>query len=258
MGRESIRELEAYLRKLAPRFFAERMRGASDTDIAGLEAAAGTTLSESHREFLRVMGATPATVLNPFLTDRDFCVATLVADHAFMRANEECLPSHIALFSSSDLLGERIFLKHGASLADEPEVGDVSELALTAEFFPKDNAKFESWLQSGAFWFRLSQAEHQLALSSPYDDELQRFVGKREDVEPLLVGIGLHPLFRGGDNSVCLERGDVAAQLFADGSGRLAGDDAQELERIAAVLREQLPLGFTPVNGTVRNRAARE
>src|SRR5690606_36177551 len=69
MGTESTASIITYLRALAPDFFAERMRGASDAEILRLEQAAGLRMSDSHREFLRAMGMTPARALNPFLND---------------------------------------------------------------------------------------------------------------------------------------------------------------------------------------------
>ena len=95
MGAQSIREIVDYLRRLAPAFFAERMRGASDLDIRRLAEAARAPLCESHREFLLLMGATPATALNPFLNDRDYCVDTLLAAYSDMDLADERLPERI-------------------------------------------------------------------------------------------------------------------------------------------------------------------
>jgi hypothetical protein len=125
MGTESTASIIAYLRSLAPELFAARMRGASEAEILRLEQAAGLRMSDGHRELLRAMGMTPARVLNPFLNDRDFCVDTLVAEYEYVRREEIVLPPGVVYFSSSEITGSNIFLRHGASFSDDPEIGDI-------------------------------------------------------------------------------------------------------------------------------------
>ena len=124
MGTKTTASIIAYLRSLAPEFFAARMRGASEVEILHLEKVAGLRMSDGHREFLRAMGKTPARVLNPFLNDRDFCVATLVTEYEYLRKEATDLPPGVVYFSSSEITGSNIFLRHGADSSDDPEIGE--------------------------------------------------------------------------------------------------------------------------------------
>jgi hypothetical protein len=243
MGAQSIREIVDYLRRLAPAFFAERMRGASDLDIRRLAEAARAPLCESHREFLLLMGATPATALNPFLNDRDYCVDTLLAAYSDMDLADERLPERIVFFSSSDILGETLFLRNGQHPDEDPEIGDIR--FETGEFILRDKVRFENWLRWFAFVFRLSQPEHQLAFAPPWNGEQRRWEGDPVNIERILGNLGLQPTFRLIDGMLCLDRGDVAVSLHDDGSGTLAGDDLQELRKIANVLDDHVSLSFS-------------
>ncbi|MDC0675875.1 SMI1/KNR4 family protein [Nannocystis radixulma] len=260
MSAKTIQELTGYLRMLAPKFFSERMRGASVSEIDRLELAAGTPLSEEHREFLRLMGATPIQALNPFLNDRDFCVETLLEAYAQRVDANEPLPPRIVYFSSSDILGETIFLRNGNEPGDDSEIGDlryVSDDYTAPEFVPDFYSRFAGFLQSFAFGFRMDQFEHQVAFRSPWDDERERWEGDPTTCGRVLASLALQPTFSIAGKKWCLDRGDVVASYYHDGSGRLAGDDMTELQKIADVLDDHLRLTFSLVGGRDRMRAPR-
>ncbi len=99
---KEIEEIVNYLRKLAPSFFAKHMHGASEGEIAQVEAASGASMSKNHREFLKFMGATPIGRLNPFLKDRGFSVKRLLAFYADIHEEGERLPPNVVLFSTPE------------------------------------------------------------------------------------------------------------------------------------------------------------
>jgi hypothetical protein len=252
----SIAGLVAYLHTLAPSFFEEQMRGASPGEIARLEEAAGTRHTVSHRDFLYAFGGTPAQALNPFLNDRDYCVETLVKEYADLHEAGESLPSGVVYFSSSSILGEYIFLRHGRSLDIEPDIGDID--FETGQFVTREIGRFESWLWWFAFKFRLAQPEIEIELIPPWDRTEQRWLGEPEICWELLEGMGLKLVFSLENGTRCADRGDVAAIIHPDGSGSLAGDDFVELEKIQDVLREHLDVSLKPKPQSRRLRAPRE
>ena len=255
MGRESVREIFDYLRHLAPEFFGDRMRGASMEEIARLEDAAGTQLTESHREFLAAVGATPAQDLNPFLNDRDYCVETLLAAYAEFEDEGDRLPPGIVFFSSSEILGEYIFLRHTESLDMEPEIGDIN--FETGEFISREVGRFESWLRWFAFVFRISQPEHQFELRPPWDETAGCWRGEADKCWRLLEGMGLRIIFSLDNGTRCADSGALVAIIYSDGSGRLAGDNLWDLWRVQAVLKEHFQIMIKPVHESDRLRAPR-
>lgn len=260
MSAKTIQELADYLQRLAPKFFWERMRGASASEIDRLELAARTPLSEEHREFLRLMGATRSQALNPFLNDRDFCVETLLEAYAQRADANEPLPPKIVYFSSSEILGETIFLRNGDDPGDDSEIGDlryVSEDYTAPEFVPDYYSRFAGFLQSSAFGFRMDQFEHQVAFRPPWDDERGQWEGDPTTCGRVLASLGLQPTFSIAGKKWCIDRGDVAASYYHDGSGRVAGDDMTELQKIADVLDDHLRLAFSLVGDRDRMRAPR-
>jgi hypothetical protein len=261
VGAPEIRELFDYLRRLAPAFFAARMRGASDRDLARLEQAAGLPLSLSHRAFLGLVGATPATALNPFLNDRDYAVATLLA--AYGNLEGERLPHGVVYFSASAILGETIFLRQGADPGEEPEIGDLrfaeGQVQIEqAEFVPKTHLTLQSWLRWFAFEFRMGQLEHALHFAPPWNPGTERREGNPEATRAALADLGLRVLWSLRSGLTCFDRGDLVASVYDEGSGRIAGDDLGELEAIAARLQALGPLAVEPVLPAMRPHSPRE
>lgn len=246
MNSNEVQDIVDYLRTLAPVFFVERMRGASEQEINRLEQIAGT-LADSHKEFLRHFGATPATALNPLMNDRDFAVATLVRDYTEPPMGK--LPPGVVMFSSSDILGEVIYLRNGQTPGDEPEIGDLSFEEDRTEmwmgrFVPRTQSLFHSWLRWNAFEFRASQPEYSLSFRARWNVEKSVWESDASAILQTFVEIGLLPLFDLLDGFRCFDRGDVVSSLQTDGSGRLVGDDLSELERIRDRLLERTFLEF--------------
>jgi hypothetical protein len=253
MGTESTATIIAYLRSLAPEFFATRMRGASEAQIQRLEQAAGLRMSDGHREFLRAMGTTPARVLNPFLNDRDYCIDTLVAEYEYIRREEIVLPPGVVYFSSSEITGSNIFLRLGASRSDDPEIGDLD--SETGEFGRLDAGHFESYLRWHAFGFRMDQLEHEIHVRPAWNAEEERWEGDPDKCRELLEAQGFERVFIIGTNSECYEIEGVAASLYHDGAMAMAGDDLEELKRRAEAMAAQTRLIIERVPNAGRLRA---
>ena len=255
MADQRTQALIDYLRTLAPAFFERRMKGASLEEVARLEDAAGTPLSNSHVEFLLAAGNTPARMLNPFLNDRDYCITNLLSVYASHREFGPPLPGGVVYFSSSAILNETIMLRQTANLDVPPEVGDIRPE--TGQFVRQETS-FASWLESFAFAFRISQPEHQVAFAAEWDARNRRWLGAPEDCWQILQGMGFREIFHFENGTRCAERGDVAATLYDDGSGVLAGDDRDEIEEIRRVLAEELPVRLRLTTASHRMHAARE
>src|SRR5262245_6849676 len=241
-ARDGMKELIEYLRRLAPRFFAERMRGASADQIDSVEQAAGARLTDSHREFLAACGMTPAQALNPFLTDRDFGVPALLrAYEEWSETTEETgdtLPPGVVVFSNSDILGEYIYLRHEARLDIDPEIGDIDPE--TGELGVKPERHLLNFFQYFAFTSRRSQGKHILELVPYWDAERERFFGDADATWQLLMQLGLEPVFSFEDGSRCADGGALAAVVQHDGSGMISGDDMKYLRRAGIVLHRSL------------------
>jgi hypothetical protein len=256
MGTESTASIIAYLRVLAPEFFATRMRGASEAEILRLEQAAGLRMSDGHREFLRAMGMTPARVLNPFLNDRDFRVETLVAEYEYIRREEIVLPPDVVYFSSSEITGSNIFLRHGASPSDDPEIGDIHPK--TGKLVLLDAGHLESYLRWHVFFFRMNQLDHELHVRPRWNAEAERWEGDPDKCRELLEAQGFERVFTIGTNSECYEHEGVAAFLYHDGAMAMAGDDLDELKRRAEAMATETRLIIERVPNAGRLRAPRE
>lgn len=246
MTSNDVQQIVEYLRGLAPAFFAERMRGATESEIGRLEQVAGT-LADSHKEFLRYFGATPATAVNPFINDRDFAVATLFKEYTDPPMGK--LPPRVVLFSSSDILGEVIFLRNGEKSSDEPEIGELAFEPDRTEmwmgrFVPRRQAPFHTWLRWNALEFRMSQPEYSLGFRARWNAKSKIWEFDVPSISQVYTEVGLTPLFDLSDGSRYFDRGDVVASLESDGSGRLVGDDLAELERIRDRLLERTHLDF--------------
>lgn len=260
MTSNEVHDIVDYLRALAPVFFAERMRGASEHEIHRLEQITGT-LADSHKEFLSHFGATPATALNPFMNDRDFAVATLVKEYTEPPIGK--LPPGVVLFSSSDILGEVIFLRNGQQPSDEPELGELrfeeghTEMSM-GRFVPRSQSLFHSWLRWSAFAFRASQPEYSLSFRPRWNVEKSAWESDTSTVLQTFDEFELVPLFDLLDGLRCFDRGDVVASLESDGSGRLVADDLSELERMRDRLLERTFLEFHLNSPSERMFAPRE
>jgi len=256
MGTESTASVIAYLRSLAPEFFAARMRGASETEILRLERVAGLRMSDGHREFLRAAGKTPARVLNPFLKDRDFCIETLVTEYEHLRREGASLPPGIVYFSSSEITGSNIFLRHGPDSSDDPEIGDIAPE--TGQFIPLDAGHFESYLRWHAFHFRMNQLDHELHVRPLWNADKERWEGNPDKCREILESQGFQRLFIVGGNSECFDHEGVAVALYHDGAMAMAGDDPDALMRRAEVMASETRLVIEPVPHLGRLRAPRE
>lgn len=256
MGTKTTASIIAYLRSLAPEFFAARMRGASEVEILHLEKVAGLRMSDGHREFLRAMGKTPARVLNPFLNDRDFCVATLVTEYEYLRKEATDLPPGVVYFSSSEITGSNIFLRHGADSSDDPEIGDLAPE--TGHFILLGAGHFESYLQWHAFHFRMNQLDHELHVRPVWNEAEERWVGDPGKCREILEAQGFQRLFIVGNNSECFEHEGVAAALYHDGAMSMAGDDPDELKRRAEAMASEIRLVIETVPRLGRLRGPRE
>jgi hypothetical protein len=256
MGTESMASIIAYLRSLAPRFFAARMRGASGADILQLEQAASLRMTDGHRELLRTMGNTPARVLNPFLNDRDFCIDTLVAEYGSLRREGISLPPGVAYFSSSEITGSNIFLRHGADPSDDPEIGDIHPK--TGELILITERTLESYVRWHAFRHRMNQLDYELLVRPVWNAAEERWEGDHAKYHELLAAQGFAPVFHISDGTKCLEHDGIAVALCPDGSMGMAGDDLDELKRRAQLLAAQTRLVIEPVPSRSRLRAPRE
>jgi hypothetical protein len=256
MGTETTASVVAYLRSLAPEFFAARMRGASEAEILRLEQVAGLRMSDGHREFLRAMGATPARVLNPFLNDRDFCIDTLVPEYEQARREGWALPAGVVYFSSSEITGSNIFLRHGAAPSDDPEIGDLHPK--TGAFVLLDAGHLESYLQWHAFFFRMNQLDNELHVRPPWNAEKERWEGSPDECREHLVAQGFERVFTIGTNSECYEHDGVAVSLYHDGSVAMAGDDLDALMQRAEAMAAKSGLVIERVPNQGRLRAPRE
>lgn len=252
MRKDDINELAEYLRALSPNFFNERIVGASEEEINLLEEVARTRFTDIHREFLRVFGGTQSQELNPFLNDRDFCVETLLKAYAGHNEADEPLPDGIDYFSSTD--ESNIFLRHAEKLNMEPELGNL--VPETNEFVKYD--MFGSWLHGFAFTFRISQPVYQLALKPVWDKHLKRWLGEPEMLCKLLKQLDFKLIFTLEGDVNCLDRGDVAAIIYADGSGRLAGDNLGNLLEIHKLLNKHSQVSYFQPQEGERMYAARD
>lgn len=232
------------------------MRGASEAEILRLEQAAGLRMSDGHREFLRHMGMTPARVLNPFLNDRDFCIETLAAEYEYILREEIVLPPNVVYFSSSEITGSNIFLRHGATPSDDPEIGDIHPK--TGGFVLLNAGHFESYLRWHAFWFRMNQLDYELHVRPLWNAEEERWEGDPNKCRALLEAQGFERVFTVGTNSECFEHDGVAASLYHDGAMAMAGDDLEELQRRAEAMAAQTRLVIERVPNRSRLRAPRE
>lgn len=256
MGTESTASIIAYLRSLAPEFFAARIRGASEGEILRLEQVAGLRMSDGHREFLRAMGNTPARVLNPFLNDRDFCIETLVAEYEYVRVEEIFIPPGIVYFSSSEIIGSNIFLRHGADPSDDPEIGDIDPK--TGKFVLLDAGHFESYLRWHAFGFRMDQLDYELSVGPVWNADEERWESDRAKYRELLQARGLELVFSLDDGTECFEHEGTAVVLCPDGSMAMASDDLEEIQRRAEAMALQTRLVIERVPNRGRLRAPRE
>lgn len=242
MSKKSVNSIFEYLTGLAPKFFAERMISATEKEISRLEIAAGTSLSDSHYEFLRIAGNTPAQALNPFLNDRDYYISALLSEYAYLQEMNEPLPQGIVYFSSSEILGENIFLRHGEDPADEPDVGGID--FETERFVCRTVKPFDHWLSSFAFAFRIGQFKHQLIVQIEFSTN-DKHVEIRSCME-VFLSLGCDHVFSLYSGIECFDNGEIAAILYADGGGELAGHNLWKLQQIQDLLDDKLNVRFKP------------
>ena len=257
MGTQTTAAVLDYLRSRAPDFFAERVRSATDADVARLEQAAGVRMSEGHREFLRVMGNTPAGVLNPFVNDRDFSIDNLIAEYASMRTQGFVIPKGFVYFSSSEITGSTIFLKQADEPTADPEIGDLAPD--TRRFIPHDAQHFEAFLRWHAFHFRMNQLDEELLVGPRWDPKTARWEADLERSRDAVLAEGFEPVF-GVPESYCeyFEDDGIAIALYHAGGMAVAGDDPEVLRSRAEALAGPLGVTSERVPGRTRLRAPRD
>lgn len=253
MGASRVAETIDYLRGLAPDFFGKRIRPATDADIARLEHAARQPMSEGHRAFLRAMGNTPATVLNPFLHDQDFSIDALVSEYEELREMGIENQQGTVYFSASNVSGATIFLRHGATLSDDPEVGSVS--STDEKFTPYPEGYFEPFLERAAFVFRSWQLEYALHLAPSFNKKTRSFEGHPKQCREALDELDF-PVVFAGPSVECREKDDIAVLLHGDGSMLIYGDDHGELDRVAMGILKHTWMSIQPHG--IRKKAPRD
>lgn len=255
MGKVRIEELYSYLMELAPIFFSSQMKGASQEDISGLEEVANRTFNESYRTFLHFFGRTSAQALNPFLNDRDFEIETI--KDAYQIAHEDCMefgycmPESIIFFSSSDILGEVIYLRQPVELDGNPDIGyldwDTGELHLNSF------EKFEDWLFFLAFRFKLAQLDYMKDFSILGSNKTQALAGCSERYMETMNNLGFKLVFELLDGTVCHESTDVSILCHTDDiSGSIASNDEGKVEKISGLLAYHLNMTISNSPGRVR------
>lgn len=253
MGTTSMKAMMDELVGSAPKFFAERMVGASEQEISKLEAAAGTALSDGHRTLLHYLGGTEPDELDVFLFGRDLSVEKL------LKCYEKNGPPLPGMVYFSYVQEQLLVLKHQGTINDDPFLGgfgweDGAESDSGKFYFldPEEEQHLEDYILMWLNDFRIAQPEFCVSWNGPKDcpDWSQPY----EDTFAVLTQMGFlaiasHP------TSTFLSRGLECTELFSDGSATMASDDMNEIKRIMAVLDDHTyieGLHLKPANRRVR------
>jgi len=245
MGRTRIEDLNGYLIKLAPTFFSTYAKGAVQEDISELEEFARRTFCESYKTFLQFFGRTPAQALNPFLNNRDFEIETIKKAYSLAQEDCEesgyCMPESIIFLSSSDILGEVIYLKQPELPSGDPDIGYLDWE--TGKLHPNYSGKFEEWLFSLAFEFKLAQFDYMREFESPWNKKDQVWMGQPEQYMKTMDDLGFEVVFEFTNGTVFHESNGVAVMAhLKDTSGRIACNDELKVEKISGLLAYNLNL----------------
>lgn len=245
MTKQKIEEIVDYLTTLAPRFFLERMKGASDREISDLEKTANRTFCKSYYAFLKKMGNTQAELLDPFLNGRDFHIKTIKSNYQELHAAKDeegpPLPDSIIYFSSTEKSGEEIFLRQPLDPDEDPEIGSLDWE--TGEFYLKSIKTFENWLFSFAFTFRLAQLDYMLEFKAPWNEKEQVWMGQPSRYLEIMNGLGFQVKFKFPDGFVCHEREDIAITTHIEStSGCIASNDEAGLKKVISLLAHHLKI----------------
>lgn len=254
-AKEAVDEVIDYLFSLAPDFFAARVRPATAQDLVKVEAAARTPMSAMQRAFMLRLGNTPPRALNPWLLDRDWSCERLVETYVDDDATQWVRPEGLVYFSSSLVLGANIYLRHGPSLDDEPEVGDWD--ADAERLVLNSTPRFVGFLQWYAFNFRLGQPDHQLSVSPLWNYDELRWEGNAQACRDVLETLGLTRRFKIVGGVECWDAEGCAAHLYDDASMMIASDDPQWLKSLSEALREAAPMKIAQTPQGERLRAPR-
>jgi hypothetical protein len=237
MDHASIERLERYLMNLAPGFFSDRIKPASEEDLARLEEAAGRSIVGYHREFLLTMGNTETGALDPFLNGRAFNVQELLRAYPDLHGYGLRLAPEISVFSAPESFADFEFIR----TSGPPFEQTVGMLDFeTGRFIPDAFAPLEDYVLKFAFTFRVAQLDHVRAFSPRVPKERTRCCAT-------LARKGLVPVFRFANDTECLEGGPWAAVVYHDGSGHVASDDRVALLDLCGVLEDEADMEIRPV-----------
>lgn len=230
MRSTDVNSLTGYLLEIAPQFFTESMKPATEAEIDALAKAAGRSLPSYHRELLRVLGRTQTDALNPFLNGRGFSIAELLSGYADLAEYGTQMPPQISLFSTSESFSEFLFLKQSdADIGASPALGSLD--LDSGEFVPHHIGTLAHYLVAFTFAFRLAQFDHLYSFSP-------RSHMKPEPALAVLHQMGLRPVFEIPQGRLCLEGNQFAAVVHSDGSGQVACEDPRALLDLCELLAE--------------------
>ena len=235
----------------APKFFAKNMVAASEQEIAKVEAAAGSILSDGHRTLLRYLGGTEPQQLSVFLCGRDLSVANILQCYKDFKP----FPPELVLLSY--VPEELVVLKHGKSVAEDPLLGGFGWVYNEFYSFEPDREQhLDDWILRWLINFRIAQPEFCVSWNGPknvpdWSEPYKATVAVLTQMG--FQAVATHPI------STFLSRGLECAEIFSDGSAFMASDSADEIDRIMSVLNDYIYIdGFHFESAKDRMRAPRE
>lgn len=226
-----------------------RARGASEEELARVEALAPCPLPTEYREFLKRLGTTPPGTLGGFLAGHEFGVKAALR---FYEDPPVPIPNDAVYFSTLNedteyFLGANPRGKHCPLLLLSWErKGGVYDLGSRAEFvvahslqqFLYQEATTRLWLPSFKF-----QAE----LREPYEPAKPKAtfnIQNKVQVNALAEKLGFRQVPYTQSNPQCFERGDAllifSAEERAQDIVRVATHDVKELTRISEIIADNL------------------
>ncbi len=253
MGTTNMKAMMDELVGSAPKFFAQNMVGASEQDIARLEVAAGTVLSDGHRTLLRYLGGTSAEEceLSVFIAGRDLSIPTI------LQCYEEYGAPPAGYCYLSNVPEERVVLKHGKTPEDDPLLGALTWETEEFYFFdPAQEEHLEDWILKWVTNFRIAQPEFCVSWNGRMDTP--DWSEPYKETMAVLTQMGFQAV-ASHPTSTFITRDLACAKIFSDGSATMAGDDLDEIKHIMAVLKDHTYIqGLHLKPATNRVRAPRE